>query len=239
MQEPGAWAAPLTDSICADGSLTGGKAAGLHQLLTAGLPVPPGYVIPLPVFDAHLPAADPARKPERPTITEDLHTTLARIYRELSPNGEAVVVRSSAIGEDGAQASFAGQHATYYYVDAGSIDKAVVDCWLSLWSEQALDYRAGREAGTFGMAVIIQRMVQAERSGVCFSSDPTGKHPEQAVLEATWGLGAALVDGRVSPDRFHIDGSGRITARRIARKRLKVAEDLRDRNGSRLEPGTP
>ncbi|MEM8767272.1 MAG: PEP/pyruvate-binding domain-containing protein [Pseudomonadota bacterium] len=236
MQDPGAWAAPLTDSICADASLTGGKAAGLHQLLTAGLPVPPGYVLPLPVFEAHLPAAVPAHKPERPAINDDLRTTLARICQELSPGGEAVVVRSSAIGEDSAQASFAGQHATYYYVDAESIDKAVVDCWLSLWSEQALDYRAERDAGAFGMAVIIQRMVQAERSGVCFSCDPTGKHPDQAVLEATWGLGAALVDGRVSPDRFHIDESGRITARRIARKRLKVAEDLRDRNGSRLEP---
>jgi len=238
MQEPGAWAVPLTDLICRDASLTGGKAAGLSLLCSEELPVPPAYVLPVAVFNAHLPHAQPETCPERPDPAPELLTTLSRIAAELCPDPtDQLVVRSSALGEDGETASFAGQNATYYYVDADSLAKAVVDCWLSLWSEPALAYRAAHDvAAPFGMAVIIQRMVQSERSGVCFSEDPTGEKPAHALLESSWGLGAALVDGRVSPDRFWIASDGRISQRKISRKRLKVAEGLRDPSGKRLEP---
>ncbi len=238
MQDPGAWALPLTDDICTDPALTGGKAASLSRLLAEGMPVPSAYVLPVPVFTSYLPDAAAGTPPERPELSGELQTTLSRICAELCPgNGDRVVVRSSALGEDGATASFAGQNATYYYVDAQNIAKAVVDCWLSLWSEPALAYRAQQpEEGPFGMAVIIQRMIQSERSGVCFSADPTGEKADHALLESSWGLGAALVDGRVSPDRFWISADGDISQRRISRKRLKVAEDLRDPSAGRLEP---
>jgi pyruvate,water dikinase len=238
MQEPGAWAVPLTDLICRDATLTGGKAAGLALLCSEDLPVPPAYVLPVAVFNAHLPDAQPEVRPDRPDPAPELLTTLSRIAAELCPDpADRLVVRSSALGEDGETASFAGQNATYYYVDAGSVGKAVVDCWLSLWSEPALAYRAARASGApFGMAVIIQRMVQSERSGVCFSQDPTGEKMTHALLESSWGLGAALVDGRVSPDRFWVAPDGRISQRKISRKRLKVAEGLRDPSGTRLEP---
>lgn len=238
MQAPGAWAVPLSDPICTDTTVTGGKAAALAWLLSEGLPVPDAYVVPLAVFTAHCPDATPHRSPPRPSISSELKTTLARVCTSLTREaGDRLVVRSSALGEDGETASFAGAHATYYYVDAGSIEKAVVDCWLSLWSEHAQAYRRSRSAAAgFGMAVIIQRMVRSERSGVCFTRDPTGIHPDSALLESSWGLGAALVDGRVSPDRFLIDAEGAIAERRIARKRLKVAEDLRDPDHQRLEP---
>ena len=238
MQEPGAWAVPLTDSICTDATLTGGKAASLAVLHDEGMPVPPAYVLPVAVFNAHLPDAGPASRPERPELAPDLQITLSRVASELCAQpDQQLVVRSSALGEDGETASFAGQNATYYYISAETLEKAVVDCWLSLWSEPALAYRAGLAADApFGMAVIVQRMIQSERSGVCFSTDPTGERPEHALLEASWGLGAALVDGRVSPDRFWISESGEISQRKISRKRLKVAEDLRDPSGQRLEP---
>lgn len=238
MQEPGAWAIPLQDSICADATLTGGKAASLAVLHADGLPVPPAYVLPVAVFNAHLPAAEPSTRPERPEPAAELLTTLKRVAAELTATpGQQLVVRSSALGEDGETASFAGQNATYYYVNAETLPKAVVDCWLSLWSEPALAYRAGLAAeAPFGMAVIIQRMIQSERSGVCFSRDPTGERADHALLESSWGLGAALVDGRVSPDRFWISSGGQISQRKISRKRLKVAEDLRDPAGQRLEP---
>ncbi|MGE0626052.1 MAG: PEP/pyruvate-binding domain-containing protein [Pseudomonadales bacterium] len=238
MQTPGAWAVPLSDPLCTDAGVTGGKAAALAWLHSEGLPVPDAFIIPVTVFTAHCPDATPERTPARPTINPELRTTLARICASLAPESDdRLVVRSSALGEDGATASFAGAHATYYYVDADSIGKAVVDCWLSLWSEPAQAYRRLRSSGSgFGMAVIIQRMVQSERSGVCFTRDPTGARPDCAVLESSWGLGAALVDGRVSPDRFLLDDEGAIAERRIARKRLKVAEHLRDPSHQRLEP---
>jgi pyruvate,water dikinase len=238
MQEPGAWAVPLTDSICTDATLTGGKAASLAVLHNEGLPVPPAYVLPVAVFNAHLPDADPAYRPDRPELDPVLLATLNRVAAELCATpDQQLVVRSSALGEDGESASFAGQNATYYYVNANTLPKAVADCWLSLWSEPALAYRAELAADApFGMAVVIQRMVQSERSGVCFSSDPTGERAEQALVESSWGLGAALVDGRVSPDRFWIGADGQISQRKISRKRLKVAEDLQDPSGQRLEP---
>jgi pyruvate,water dikinase len=238
MQEPGAWAVPLKDSICADATLTGGKAASLSVLQEEGLPVPPAFVLPVAVFRTHLPDAQADERPERPELAAELLTTLDRIASEICATPEQqLVVRSSALGEDGESASFAGQNATYYYVNADTLPKAVVDCWMSLWSEPALTYRAelGGDA-PFGMAVIIQRMIQSERSGVCFSVDPTGERSDHALLESSWGLGAALVDGRVSPDRFWIAENGQISQRKISRKRLKVAEDLRDPDGQRLEP---
>ncbi len=238
MQEPGAWAVPLTDPICTDATLTGGKAASLAVLHDEGLPVPPAYVLPVAVFNAHLPDADPTSRPERPELAAELGTTLSRIAAELCElPDQQLVVRSSALGEDGETASFAGQNATYYYVNAETLPKAVVDCWLSLWSEPALAYRQGLAAeAPFGMAVIIQRMIQSERSGVCFSEDPTGERSDHVLLESSWGLGAALVDGRVSPDRFWVSARDEISQRKISRKRLKVAEDLRDPSGQRLEP---
>jgi pyruvate,water dikinase len=225
--------------LCADARLTGGKAAELCRLLAEGLPVPQAFVLPLDAFAAHFPDPDPGAAPQRPALHPELSAELERISQTLCVAPEdQMVVRSSALSEDGACASFAGQHATYYYITQANIDKAVTDCWLSLWSEAAAAYRAGLAGsnGPFGMAVIVQRMVRAERSGVCFTEDPTSAIPGSALLESTWGLGAALVDGRVSPDRFWIGEDGAILDRKIARKRLKVGEDMAFPAEQRLEP---
>src|SRR5262249_43169104 len=147
-------------------------------------------------------------------------------------------VRSSAADEDGTAASFAGQHATYYYTRRDELLQRIVDCWISSFSPEARAYR--RHLGIFSpprMAVIVQQMIPADVSGVTFTRDPTGRHPDSMLIESTWGLGAALVDGRVSPDAYRIDrATKRIEGKRIGSKRQKVAEALLDPKGSRLEP---
>ncbi len=237
MQAPAAWVVPLSDSTCADPANVGGKAAQLHALVQAGFAVPAAWVVTLDAFESHLGGADRAIPPERPAVDALLEAALKAASHDLSSrDGGYLAVRSSALGEDGATVSFAGQHATYYYVTPQTLAARVIDCWLSLWSQPAQSYRAtlGTDAG-FGMAVIVQDMVQAERAGVCFSRDPTRNAEPRLLIEATWGLGAALVDGRVSPDRYRLDAQDRIVEQRIGRKRLKVAEQLDDPTGTRLE----
>ncbi len=243
------WVRPLEEVAGDDISAVGGKAAHLGELISAGFSVPTGFVITAEAFRAHYPNVS---RESKPAALRELHSDLlASLDKQFTatftnPN-ETIAVRSSAIGEDSAGHSFAGQHATYYYIRREGLGKAVVDCWLSLWNEAALAYRTHNEAlgpaldtdegnGDFAMAVIIQRMVQADRSGVCFSKDPTGQRPDDCLIEATWGLGAALVDGRVSPDSYFVNADGEITHSRTGRKRYKVAENLTDPDGHRLEP---
>jgi pyruvate,water dikinase len=239
MQDPGSWLVSLSNPLCADPARVGGKAAQLHALRQAEFPVPAAWVVSHQTFQSHLPDARPSHKPGAITLADDLRESLRSIYSELSQGGaHYLVVRSSALSEDGVDHSFAGQHATYYYIDSDNLEKAVVDCWLSLWSTAATAYRRAISdtQSTFGMAVIIQQMIQADRSGVCFTQDPTGQHDDHTLIEATWGLGAALVDGRVSPDRYWLNRDFELSYQKIGRKRLKVAEKLRDPSGQRLEP---
>ncbi|MCZ6657737.1 MAG: PEP-utilizing enzyme [Gammaproteobacteria bacterium] len=203
--------------------------------------VPEGFVITLEGFRQHFPADLDGHKPTRPVMqVESIRAVQEALEAQFGENRPALAVRSSAIGEDGMAASFAGQHATYYYIDEATLPAAIVDCWMSLWSGPALAYRTEHDVTTpFGMAVIVQRMVQASRSGVCFSQTPvaacTFATNGSALIEATWGLGAALVDGRVTPDQFWVD-DGELLHSRIARKRFKVAENLTYPTSERLQP---
>ncbi len=243
------WVRPLEEVSSVDVFEVGGKAANLGELINAGFSVPTGFVITADAFLAHYPEVSRETKPAAlPELQADLLANLEEQFNTIftDPN-ETVAVRSSAIGEDGAEHSFAGQHATYYYIRREGLSKAVVDCWLSLWNEVALAYRAHNEElrhtrdgdekdGHFAMAVIVQRMIQADRSGVCFSRDPTGQRSADSLIESTWGLGAALVDGRVSPDSYFVDIHGKISQSRTGRKRYKVAENLANPDDNRLEP---
>lgn len=236
------WVLPLASRAAQDPLLVGGKAAHLARLTQAGLAVPAAFVISVDAFHAHFADCDPHIRPPRPDIDPALARQIDAGLQPLFPDGERpLAVRSSALGEDGAELSYAGQHATYYYVTREGLMRAVMNCWLSLWSESAQAYRARQVDAAltlpgFGMSVIVQVMIQAERSGVCFTADPTGQFPDHSLVEATWGLGAALVDGRVSPDRFFIGPDNRLSETRIGRKRFKVAENLDNPLGSRLEP---
>jgi pyruvate,water dikinase len=236
----------------------GGKAATLGAL-AAQHRVPDGFVIVTQAFREHFQkngvnlgdsiTGDPGEMPDAaalsrlraltidPEVSRDIQTAYTALPT-IDGRSKVCVVRSSAVGEDGAVASFAGQHATYYYVESSELERRVIDCWLSVWSAEVRSYR--RHMGITDpvrMAVIVQLMVPAEVSGVTFTKDPTGRHRDAMAIESCWGLGAALVDGRVTPDSYIVRrGSHEVITRRLGSKRFKIAEDLLDPVGARLQP---
>jgi pyruvate,water dikinase len=188
----------------------GGKAVALGHAVRAGLPVPHGVALSVAFVEAVV-----ARH-------ADAHSRLDELHRELG--GGAVAVRSSAVGEDGAGASFAGQHATKLNVTtAFALRDAVRAVWESGRTSAALAYRAQLGvAGAPRVAVVVQKLVPADVSGVMFTRDPvTGA--DERVIEASWGLGEAVVAGLVSPDRYRIDRSGRVIERAAGMKDLMIS----------------
>ncbi|GAA1003874.1 hypothetical protein Aple_005130 [Acrocarpospora pleiomorpha] len=201
---------PLMEAVA---DTCGGKAGTLGVLLRAGLPVPDGFVVPFAAYRA------------RP-----LHATVVdALGRALDDLGDPpVAVRSSAADEDTGQASAAGQHESFLAVHGVSeVADAVRACWASLSSPRAIAYRAasGHAYNDLAMAVIVQRHLDAEVSGVMFT--PAG--PNNATeIEASWGLGPSIVGGTVTPDAYRVAQDGTVT-RTIADKRTRL-----DRRGTRL-----
>ncbi|WP_063060908.1 PEP/pyruvate-binding domain-containing protein [Nocardia sienata] len=196
----------------------GGKAGTLGALVRAGLLVPDGFVIPFDVYRAAL--ANPTT-----TVTDVLRDAIAEGLARLGDR--PVAVRSSADDEDTPAASAAGQHESVLAVQGvDSVMNAVQTCWTSLWSQRATAYRAAlggheRGSGHVAMAVLVQRLVDAEVSGVMFT--PTGRCGNTAI-EASWGLGPTVVGGAVTPDAYRVDGSGAVTEN-ISDKRLRMDRD--------------
>lgn len=149
--------------------------------------------------------------------------------------GRPVVVRSSAPGEDSPESSFAGLHESFVNVrGAESIVRAVRKVWASLWSDRALLYRRelGLDVARSSMAVLLQDLVDGERSGVVFSRSPLD--PRRLVIEAVWGLNEGLVDGSVEPDHWELDRQTRAPlTHRAAARRSRMAPG---KHGTRLVP---
>jgi rifampicin phosphotransferase len=146
---------------------------------------------------------------EAMTIPDDLRMTLhERVARLTDGAHGGLVVRSSAPYEDGAAASHAGLHASVVVAtrDDDRVVAAVRTCWASLWTEAAWAYRERRGIGhaDVTMAVVVQRLVAAERSGVAFSADPLTGDASAVVIEAGWGTGSALVSGRLTPEQSRV-----------------------------------
>ncbi len=186
----------------------GGKAVQLGAALRAGLPVPPGFALSVRLV---------SRVAEgEPRALEEARGLLEKV-------GPPVAVRSSAVGEDSSTASFAGQHATVLGVRTpeGLLD-AVRRVWASGRSEGALAYR--RRIGDESeprVAVVIQQLIDAECAGVLFTRNPmTGA--DERVIEASWGLGEAVVSGLVTPDRYRLGRDGRILERTPGDKDLAI-----------------
>jgi pyruvate,water dikinase len=218
-------------------AIAGGKGASLSRMAAAGLPVPPGFVIVAGAFDEFLASCggleliarltanldiDDARAVEeaadriqRLIVSTSLPLSLAQSIRaahEALAHGERVAVRSSAVSEDGSTASFAGQQETYLNVRGGDeVLRRVQQCWASFFSPRALFYRAQKAAlGDTRMAVVVQEMIQADRSGVMFTVDPVRHRRECLIIEGAPGLGEAVVSGEVTPDHYVVlrdDGS--------------------------------
>ncbi len=163
-------------------------------------------------------------------LADDLYSAIAVAYAKLGTGGSAteilinsdVAVRSSATVEDSAEASFAGLQDTYLgVVGIPSVHEHVSRCWASLYNDESVAYRRRLrlpEAGV-SMAVVVQRMVAPRAAGVMFTRSPVTGDRSVVAIEATWGLGSALVSGDVTPDAFIVSKiTGEITTRRVAPK---------------------
>ena len=203
-------AVPLAEAR--DEAIFGGKAVALGTAIRSGLPVPPGVALATDLVDA-IAHGDPAARD--------------RLERASAGLGGPFAVRSSAVGEDSTAASFAGQHATVLNaVGIAAVSEAVGLVWRSARSESAVAYRERVGADmTVRVGVIVQRLIAADVAGVLFTSHPvTGAR--ELIVEASWGLGEAVVQGLVIPDRYRIARGGEVLARTPGWK--TVAVRLRD-----------
>ncbi|GAB3002210.1 PEP/pyruvate-binding domain-containing protein [Saccharothrix stipae] len=207
----------------ADLAEAGGKGANLGELVTAGFPVPEGFVVTTEAYDAvvrsaglHLDVESDRGATlraafEAVVVPDDVRAAIIEAYAALG--GGPVAVRSSATAEDLPGAAFAGQQDTYLNV-VGETDlvHAVRRCWGSLWTDRAIAYRRARGVDPAGVriAVVVQRMVDAEVAGVLFTANPVTGHRDQLVLAANSGLGEAVVSGLVTPDHYVLDRRGAV-----------------------------
>lgn len=192
----------------ADAAEFGGKAVQLGHALRAGLPVPPGVALATSFVDRVV-SGEPVARAE-----------LARAFQSL---GAPVAVRSSAIGEDSASASFAGQHATILNVRSfEAVLEAVLAVHGSARTESALGYR--ERLGLPGeprMAIVVQSLILADCAGILFTRHPTTGADER-VIEASWGLGESVVAGLVTPDNYRVARGGALLACQAGDKDLAI-----------------
>jgi len=197
----------------------GGKGLSLGLMTLAGIPVPPGFCLTSATHrDAKL------RANGSMTLSDSVREELHAAYQKLGQG--PVAVRSSATVEDGAAASFAGQQETILGVEGeAALEQAVIRCWASLDSERALAYRKKQnvDESLVAMAVVVQRLVASEVSGVLFTFDPMDPERKRMMVEAAWGLGESVVSGRVMPDRYHLDRqNGAIIEQEISTKLVEI-----------------
>ena len=210
-------------------AIAGGKGASLSRMASAGLPVPPGFIVAAAAFHEFLEScgggafiANATRDldiedtravehaaasiqrmivstPLPVALSEAITTAHARLVHD-----DLVAVRSSAVAEDGLAASFAGQQESYLNVrGSDEVLRCVRECWASFFSPRALFYRAQRAVlGDIRMAVVVQEMVQANKSGVMFTVDPIRNRRECMIVEGAPGLGDAIVSGEITPDHY-------------------------------------
>lgn len=152
-----------------------------------------------------------------------------------------VAVRSSGTAEDLAEASFAGLHDTLLDIrGAQAVIHAVKDCWSSLWSARAISYRHrnGFNHAEVDIAVVVQRMVASEISGVIFTGNPLTEATDEIVVNASWGLGEAVVSGIVTPDNFVVkDGDTlHVRDRILGNKEISIQRDVSKSHGTIEKP---
>ena len=245
-----------------DSGTFGGKSSTLGELIAGGIPVPPGFAVSTSAFRAFVDEAglagmisaemsrmSPAdvesvgaashaisQAMRFAPIPDTVRDEVTRRYAEL---GEPpVAVRSSALGEDSQDATFAGQQETYLWVrGADHVCDAVRDCWVSLYSPPAISYRARLSDGEEpAMGVAVQLMVDAEVSGVLFTCNPVSGDPSMVAVNASWGLGLAVVGGEVTPDDFLVSKVTREVVREhVHAKDVEYVPDAGGRGAVRRE----
>jgi pyruvate,water dikinase len=250
---------PLGESA-GKASVVGGKAANLGTLISAGIAVPQGVVVPTEAYLRFL--RDSSLQQRITTLLEKVDYSDERSLNECSRTIRGMItgvelnpglstsievaleeldkdatwaVRSSAIAEDLAESSFAGQQDTFLGIRAGDVPDHVRKCWASYWNARAIKYRhdAGFRRDAEGMAVLIQKMVDASVSGILFTTDPLTGDKKKMIVESTRGLGEAVASGQVIPDRFTISKD---TIEVVDRRLSESLEPTR--TGASLNDGT-
>lgn len=209
------WCVPLREVRQGDLSRVGGKASNLGELMGAGFDVPAGFVVTTEAFRVTVGEASTLKGIEASKISGGLETSIRRAYAELG--GGPVAVRSSATAEDLPGAAFAGQQDTHLEVDGSEeVISAIRNCWASLFSERAIAYRERLriDSASVSMGVVVQRMVAADAAGVMFTAEPVTGARDRVVVNASRGLGEAVVSGTVTPDHFVIDAGYRFITKR-------------------------
>jgi rifampicin phosphotransferase len=228
-------------------NVVGGKALNLGIMSSGGLPVPGGFCVTTDAYrlvvadrlddlmgkladvadsDAVTAAAEEARvRVLALQIPHELQASITDHYQALGDQ-EPVAVRSSATAEDLAYASFAGQQDTYLnVVGTAALLDAVRRCWASLWTDRAISYRNanGIDHRSVTLAVVVQRMIDAAAAGVMFTANPVTGNRNETVIDASPGLGEAVVSGAVNPDHFVVNTLDHtIVTRRLGDKRLMI-----------------
>ena len=228
----------LNDALAMDADVVGAKAASLARLHRERVPVQPGIIVPVGAFHEFLRAnhwlaraqsldeslaEDIVRARMDPALADDLR-------REVGLLGECVAVRSSAVCEDGRDASWAGQLETVLGVRAGDdVEQAVLRCWASGFRSRARAYGDRKGEGVPPqMAVLIQPMLEPRCAGVMFTINPLSGSWREMTVEAAWGQAAPVVNGEVVPDAYCVRRPRRISRRLqrvLARAHLEVVGD--------------
>jgi pyruvate,water dikinase len=247
------WLVDFSDIDSTMINAVGGKALNLGIMSSARLPVPTGFCVTTAAYrlviadrlddlmgklaDATDPGAVAAAAEEARRrvlaleVPEQLGTAITDRYHALGDDpldrpGEPVAVRSSATAEDLAYASFAGQQDTYLnVVGAAALLDAVRRCWASLWTDRAVSYRNANaiDHHSVTLAVVVQRMIDATAAGVMFTANPITGTRHETVIDASPGLGEAVVSGAVNPDHFVVNTLDRsIVTRRLGDKRMMI-----------------
>lgn len=202
----------LGDPKSFDTALVGDKAANLSRLARMYHRVPDGFCIPVTLMNEAHPL----------DLRNEIIASISDLMACHRLPDFIAAVRSSAVDEDGATASFAGQHETYLnIVGADAIIQAVTHCWESARSERALEYRRkqGLSVARLQLAVLVQQLIASDVSAVVFSANPITGSRAEIMINASWGLGESIVGGTVTPDTFIVRKSDlAITSRTIAEK---------------------
>lgn len=257
------WTISFDEPSCAEPSIAGGKGANLARMTAAGLPVPPGFCITTEAYadfvESNVLTERITETVERATgnadavesataalrehivgapLPDDVAAAIITAYEALGTD-TYVAVRSSGTAEDLAGASFAGLHDTYLDIRGsnGLLD-AVRRCWASMWTARATSYRATRgfDQATARIAVVVQSMIESEVAGVLFTANPMTGDTTEIVVNASLGLGEALVSGITTPDEYTLNVRDlHVKDQRVGSKERRVVRDTHTGSGTVTE----
>jgi pyruvate,water dikinase len=247
--------------------LVGGKGANLGEMISAGIPVPPGFIVTANAYSSFIAqynltsvikglldgldrnnskllnyiATQIKQTILNSKMPSDLVKQIEKFYEEMDQG--LVAVRSSATAEDLAEASFAGQQSTFLNVEgANQVVEAVKKCWASLFESRAIYYREEQHFDhlSVAIAVPVQKMIQSETSGVIFTIEPITSDPTKVVIESIYGLGEGLVSGEIKPDFYIVDKNEMVICHKeLSTQEKYLARDLNSIEGNSWQQVQP